>query len=172
MENAFSLSKSGSYSSKIEGVFSWENETTLDFKPFPDQIDFPLGYTIQITSAAKDLDGNILADNSYTSFTVLNSLLRPKLINSYPIAEATNISVLSSITLAFNQAMDEGSTRNAFSLMPNVDGVVQILSNLLVYSLNAPMTPAQYYTVKVDTTARSVKGSPLGSAVSYIFFTA
>lgn len=171
VESSFSLTKSGTYSGKMEGLFSWENETTVTFKPFSDQIDFPQEYSLEITSTAKDLDGNVLVRSHYSRFTVLSSQLRPEIVSSYPLAEATNISVLSSITLAFNLALDEGPTRNAFSLTPSLEGNLQVQSNLLIYQPNTRMEPGKYYTIKVDKSARSTSGSLLNNPLSISFFT-
>ena len=72
-------------------------------------LEYSESYTVHIPISAMDLAGNIISESDLLEFTTKNApdITAPTIISSSPSIDATNISVGSSITVEFSEAIDE-----------------------------------------------------------------
>ncbi|MCI7728076.1 MAG: Ig-like domain-containing protein [Bacteroidales bacterium] len=94
---------------------------------------------------------------SYLNSTIKMQRKTPPTIVSFsPENNPTDsISCASIIEFVFNWDMDTAATRNAFSIVPAVNGKIEFTNNNshMVFTPNDPFTGATLYTVTLDTTA-------------------
>jgi hypothetical protein len=75
------------------------------------------------------------------------------------------------VTITFDQPMDPASTRDAFTIDPEVAGAVAVTDGELVFTPDEPFARATDYRVTLETTARSSTGLALSAPVEHAFRT-
>ncbi|UCD38211.1 MAG: Ig-like domain-containing protein [Fidelibacterota bacterium] len=82
----------------------------------------------------------------------------------------TNVPITTTIIMIFNEAMDQLSVENAFS-MGGVTGNFSWTGNTLTFKPESPLTGLTQYTVQLDTSAKDIAGNSLSSVFSFQFTT-
>ncbi len=87
----------------------------------------------------------------------------PVITATQPISNDTAFKVTNYIGIRFSRPMDTASVRNAFSIQPQTGGSFTWLSSgtLLFFFPSQPLEYNTWYTVKIDSTAKSVAGIPI-----------
>lgn len=173
---AFSLtSERGS----VQGYFHWADGRTIIFTPKETLADNM--YTISLSTAAEDSEGNDLKEGVESVFYVNADLTPPQVISHTPARDATGIHpapetdpVLytgSFIRISFSEAMDIDSLYSGFTISPSVQGLFQKNATHTevtfdpVYDLDYGTT----YTVTLGTSISDINGNTLREAYVYSF---
>lgn len=84
----------------------------------------------------------------------------PVITATQPINNDTSFKVTNYIGIRFSRSMDTASVRQAFSITPQTSGSFTWLSagSLLFFFPSQPLLYDTWYTIKIDSTARSIGG--------------
>ncbi|UCF08090.1 MAG: Ig-like domain-containing protein, partial [Thermoplasmata archaeon] len=93
----------------------------------------------------------------------------PSIVDRTP--DNTDVSVNSTITIEFSEAMNKTSAEDAFSISPDVTGTITWTDNTLIFTPDSPMSYSTQYTVTVSTDAKNLVGNNLNSDISWQFTT-
>ncbi len=130
VELAFAISPN------VAGIFTSSNGgATLTFSP-ETTLEEGTKYTVNITSIATDLVGNLMDGNAnglaegspvddYSwSFntSILPDDIPPQVSNTYPANNDIDINISSKINVTFDEEMNLGMTESGFLIIPSVDG--------------------------------------------------
>ena len=150
--------------------------TTAQFSPASNLMPNSL-YTATITTGAKDVAGNTLANNYTWSFTTGTTLdnTPPTVISTDPINLATNVLINKIITAKFSESMDP-TTINAttFTLMQGlvtVPGTVSYSGVTASYNPTSNLTAGTTYTATITTGAQDLAGNSITSNYIWTFTT-
>ena len=130
-------------------------------------------YTAMITTGAKDVAGNALANNYVWSFTTAAAVTSPTVISTDPVNAATGVALNKQIVATFSTAMD-GSTFGAFTLM---QGITSVSGGVLSSGTTATFAPASsllpntLYTATITTGAKDMAGNALANNYIWNFMT-
>ncbi|RHX85413.1 Ig-like protein [Leptospira stimsonii] len=150
-------------------------------------------YTVSIPGSAMDLDGNTIGSSYSFSFTFGIDLLPPKMdfatgpllgdlapacgflgLTQIPNL-TTNVCHLASgsrFRLRFNEAMDQTSTTNAFSLSPSVTGIISWPNPFeLLFTPSQDLNLFAQYKLTISTAAKDLAGNSLVSDFISFFTT-
>jgi hypothetical protein len=131
-------------------------------------------YTATITTGAKDLAGNALLANYVWTFTTgaAADAVRPTVISTAPLDEATGVAININPTATFSEAMDPSRT-SAFTLQHGstfVTGVVTYVGATATFT--APdLLPSTLYTATITTGARDLADNTLLANYVWTFTT-
>lgn len=128
-------------------------------------------YTINVQQGAKDKYGNQLQQPFNSTFTTLAF----RVSSTYPKNGMENISLTNSVEIYFTNYLDTSTIRRSFSITPNVSGYLNFYTNSSYIYFNHysdEFIPETTYTVKIDTSIRSVSGDKLLSPYQFSFKTA
>ena len=164
-QSAFAISPS------TNGALSWSNPSatqhTLTFTP---ALPFIAGATYQVTvsTAARDVAGNSLAENYVFYFTVGGDTVPSQVVGTIPPLNATNVDKATAVSISFDEAMDKITTQSAFSISPAVAGNFTWSSGGEVLTFT-PIddVPVGVYEVKVGNGAQDLAGNKMTS--DYVF---
>ncbi len=173
---AFSLS---SETGSVQGYFRWTDGRTLLFTPKETLTDNM--YTISLTTAAEDSDGNDLQEGIESVFFINADLTPPRVISHTPARDATGIHpapetdpVLyagSFIRITFSESMDIDSFYSGFTISPSVQGLFQWNATHTEVTFD-PVFDLDYgttYTVTLGTSIGDINGNTLREAYVYSF---
>ena len=130
-------------------------------------------YTGTITTGAKDIAGNALANNYTWSFAT-GSI--PWVISTDPINGATGVAVNKIIKANFSKAMNPLTLTTAtFTIkqgVTNVAGVVTYSGTTATFTPTSNLASNTVYTGTITTGAKDVAGNPLAADYTWSFTTA
>ena len=135
-------------------------------------------YTATITQAATDLAGNAMLVDYVWSFTTgaAPDVVRPTVISTDPVNNATAVSFDKKITATFSEVMDPLSINTQTFTLRNgntaVLGTVTYNGLVATFSPLANLAAATVYTASISTSARDLAGNTIASAYSWSFTTA
>ena len=145
-----------------------DNKKTINFKPINALIE-QATYTIELSSNILDLYGNALESYDY-GFEVGDFTAPKVLVDTLsPAIDETNVGVNKQITLTFDEAMDEQSTIDAFSISPAVAGDVSVVGSALTFVPTEEYAQEIPYTVTIANTAQDQNGNALQDPYSWSF---
>jgi len=159
----------------IAGTFTWQG-TQMLFKP-TNELSFSTIYYVSLATTAKDLAGNPLVTNTEISFTTRSDrdTELPKVISTYPVNNAANVSVNQNITLTFSEIMDQSSTQNAFTLTDvsnkEIEGIFLWKGNSVIFTAVNGLKLSNKYTISVSPNAKDISGNSLSVTYKYTFMT-
>ncbi|AMV73759.1 repeat-containing protein [Desulfuromonas sp. DDH964] len=149
---------------------------TAIFNPATD-LAFNTTYTATITTGARDLAGNPLANNHVWSFTTgaAPDTLAPTVTLTVPINGATGVAIGNNLSATFSEAMDPLTLTNlSFSLASGGTAVAGSVTYAGVTAIFNPATDLAFnttYTATITTGARDLAGNPLASNHVWSFTT-
>lgn len=180
--NAFSISPS------VNGIISWPTPLELLFTPSQD-LNLFAQYKVTISSAAKDLAGNSLVQDFISFFTTGNgggpiNNTPPSVLNvlsdvstgpggcdagmddSLSASFVTNVcndnvgtGQGAAFEIIFSKNMDQNSTSQAFSISPNVSGMVSWVSpTTMRFITTQALNPNTQYVLSVGQNAMDTGG--------------
>ncbi len=168
-------------STAVTGVVSYNSaNNTATFIPNA-PLAFANGYSITVTTGAKDAAGNSVA----TAFSAIFATAAapdtspPIVLVVTPTNGAANVAVGTTVTVTFSEAMDANTINSTTVRLTNsttstaVTGVVSYNSanNTATFTPNAPLAFANAYSITVTTGAKDAAGNSVATAFSAIFAT-
>ncbi|MBN1533506.1 MAG: Ig-like domain-containing protein [Spirochaetes bacterium] len=172
---AFSLSP------YVSGTFSWSPDATILTYRLTATLDYGRTYSARIGSAAEDTGGNAMARDFLLVLVAGDDTTPPQVLGMNDngtaaywntaesgIENSVGTSV-SSIYVAFSEAMDKERVESAFSITPAVDGHITWPSDaMLCYHLDESLQAEQSYQITVDTGAEDIHSLHLQEPCSVI----
>ena len=134
-------------------------------------------YTATITTGAKDLAGNTLANSYIWTFTTGEApdTTLPIVSSTTPVNTAMSQAVNSAITSVFSEAMDPLTINTAtFTLMQGtipVSGTVTYVGLTATFAPDVNLTPSTIYTATITTGAKDLAGNVLANNYTWSFKT-
>jgi hypothetical protein len=134
-------------------------------------------YTVTVTTGAKDLSGNSLANNYAWSFTTGSAaVITPPMVSSTnPVNAATGIAFNQKIAATFSTTMDASTiTTSTFTLMQgttSVPGFVSYSGTTAIYAPSINLASSTLYTVTITTGAKDLAGNALVNNFIWSFTT-
>ncbi len=103
---------------------------------------------------------NVLTADSRVDFQV-EDYVRPLLLEGsrIPNPGAEKVGNQQMISMSFNENMDKNTTSDAFSITPNVDGVISVAGNTLTFSPSEEMSSETKYTISLSGLATDDSGN-------------
>jgi len=140
-------------------------------------LDYGATYTATITTGARDLAGNVLANDYLWSFTTGNApdTTPPTVTLTKPADLATAVAVNTKVSATFSETMDTLTlTTTTFTLKKGVAPVSGAVTYSGVIAVFAPSIPLDYsttYTAEITTGARDLAGHALATSYTWSFTT-
>lgn len=132
-------------------------------------------YTATLTTGAKDLSGNALANNYVWSFTTGAATAAPMVISTDPTNAAIDVALNKHITATFSKIMDASTITTAtFTLMQGttfVSGTVSYSGTTATYVPSSNLMPNTKYTATITTRAMDLAGIAMTSNYVWSFTT-
>ena len=125
-------------------------------------------YTVRVDASVRDVDGRMLQQEFVSSFTTVPF----RLWFTSPPDGRTGVSPIDEIFVDFTALIDTGSARSAFSISPNVPGILSPWYAGFTFNAIPQLACEKSYTVTVDTSLRSVDGAKLATPYQFTFTTA
>jgi hypothetical protein len=150
----------------VNGSYSWTGNTLI-FTPDSD-LEYGTIYYIYMEIGAKDEAGNALEQPYQFSFTTEPDVYPPYIIGHSPSGDEVELNT--TITITFNEPMQNQSVEQAFSIAPNVSGAFTWSGNLLIF-IPVELANNTLYTVTIGTGAKDTTGNNLQMQYQFSFTT-
>lgn len=160
---SFTLQASGGL--ELPGQVTYA-DLTVTFTPDSD-LDINTEYTATITTDAKDLAGNALADNHVWTFTTDEGLVdaNPKVSSTFPTDQEDGVALNKSITATFSEEMNPTTVdATTFTLSNNatslaVTGAVTYVGTTATFKPSNDLAASTEYTATITTAAEDMTGN-------------
>ncbi|UCE36614.1 MAG: Ig-like domain-containing protein [Thermoplasmata archaeon] len=123
------------------------------------------GSTYVIRLTVTDYAGH----SAYDEFTLEWDSKHPTVASVSPTGE--NMSIASTISVTFSEAMNQASVESAFSISPTVSGTYSWSSNTLTFTPSDDFSYDTQYSITIGTGAQDVMGNGLTAAYNWQFTT-
>jgi hypothetical protein len=159
----------------VSGLVSYSGTTAI-FAP-SSNLAPNTAYTARITTRAKDLAGNALANSYVWSFTTgATAVVTPPTVSSSdPANAATGVALNQKIAATFSKTMDASTITTAtFTLMQgttSVSGLVSYSGTTATFAPASNLTPNSVYIVTLTTGAKDLAGNALANNQVWSFTT-
>jgi hypothetical protein len=159
----------------ISGFVSYSGVTAI-FAPASNLAPSTV-YTATITTEAKDLAGNALANDYVWSFTTGAAvvIIPPTVTSTVPVDAATGVPLNQKITATFSKTMDASTIQTStFTLMQGTTLVVGFVSYSGTTATYTPLSDLRQnttYTATVTTGAKDLAGNALANNYVWSFTT-
>jgi hypothetical protein len=135
------------------------------------------GYTATITTRAKDLAGNALANNFIWNFTTGTAavITSPTVSSTDPIDAATGVPLNQKIAAIFSKTMDASTFTSAtFTLKQGttpINGFVSYSGTTTIFAPASNLAPSTVYTATITTAVKDLAGNALANNFVWSFTT-
>lgn len=159
----------------VSGFVSYSGTTAI-FAP-SNNLSSNTAYTMTITTGAKDLAGNALANNYVWSFTTGSAaIITPPTVSSTdPANLATSVPLNQKIAATFSTPMDASTIQTStFTLMQgstSITGFVSYSGSTATFSPANNLAANTLYTATITTSAKDLAGNALASNYVWSFTT-
>lgn len=168
----FTLKQGGT---AVSGTVNYAG-VTATFKP---NVNLALNtrYTVTITTGARDLAGNALAEEKVWTFTSSGTqdVTAPTVISTIPADTATGVDINSALAATFSEAMCALSfPATTFTLKQGttpVKGKVAYAGLTATFTPDASLAPGTEYTATISTWAKDLAGNSLAAKKVWTFTT-
>jgi len=159
----------------VTGTITYNSTTYMATFTPSSLLNYSTTYTVTITTAIKDLDGNNMAANKVWTFTTLApDTTPPTVLSVSPAAGATSIDPATAVNVVFSEAMDPSSiTTTSFTLNNGVTGTVgyNAATNTATFTPSAALAGNTTYTATISTAVTDVAGNTMTSSKVWSFTT-
>jgi methionine-rich copper-binding protein CopC len=133
-------------------------------------------YTANVSTGVKDIAETSMAASRTWTFTTAATDIAPTVISTLPANSATGVSISSSISATFSEAMSSSSINTNSFILRSASGTfvpatVTYASNIALLNPTAPLVGGTVYTALLTAAVQDVAGTPLASAYSWTFTT-
>jgi hypothetical protein len=159
----------------VSGFVSYSGTTAI-FTPASNLAPNTI-YTATITTGAKDLAGNALANNYVWSFTTGAAavITPPTVISTDPINVATGVALNQKLAATFSKVMDASTlTSQTFILRQGttpIPGFVSYSGTIAIFTPASNLAPNTVYTATITTGAKDLAGNALANNYIWSFTT-
>jgi hypothetical protein len=159
----------------VSGFVSYSGTTAI-FTPSSNLLPSST-YSVTITTGAKDLAGNALANNYVWSFTTgaATVVIPPTISSTDPINLATGVALNQHISAIFSKTMDASTINTAtFILMQgttSISGAVTYSGSTAIFTPSSNLLSSTTYNVTITTGAKDLAGNPLANNYVWSFTT-
>lgn len=143
-------------------------KTSIHFKPTT-TFSTNTNYTVTINGLTMDLDGYQLGENYTWSFTTGAFEVR----NVSPTDGSTDIHLYRPISIFLTSQLDTGTIRSSVTISPETPGIFNFFEKFtgFTYTPIPELLADTQYTIRIDTTIRSLLGEKLSSPKEFTFRT-
>jgi len=165
----------GYISSADTGGVAYTGVTAV-FNPTTDLLPNTL-YTGTITTFAKDLEGNALAENYVWTFTTgaAPDVTAPTVIFTSPEDSSTGVALNANLTATFSEAMNPLTVTTAQVFLRRgaalITGGVSYHGVTMVFNPATALAPSTVYTVTINTDAMDLAGNAMAESYVWSFTT-
>ena len=162
-------------STTVSGVVSFSGRTAL-FTPLSNLVS-AIEYSVTITTEAKDLAGNALANNYVWNFTTGTSTIitLPTVSSTDPANIETGVALNQKIAATFSKTMDASTiTTSTFTLMQgttSVSGSVSYTGTTATFSPASNLMPSSTYSATITNETKDLAGNAMASNYVWSFTT-
>jgi subtilisin len=167
-QGAFTLKPSAG-GAALPGTFSWSGNT-MTFDP-TDSLAQGTSYTATVAATAENATGQQLGTGYTWSFQTLDGD-PPGVTDVSPDQGAVEVSPATTVSVTFDEAMNQAATQNAFSLDGGVGGSFSWSGNTMTFDPSANLAGGTTHTARVTTAAMDASGNPLAANEEWQFTTA
>ncbi|MCF8242667.1 MAG: Ig-like domain-containing protein [Melioribacteraceae bacterium] len=159
----------------VSGTVSYTG-TTAAFAP-SSNLSPNTSYTATITTMAKNLAGNTLANNFTWTFTTGSAaaITPPTVSSTDPVNAATGVPINQKVAATFSVAMDATTiTASTFTLLRGatpVSGLVSYSGTTTIFAPASNLSPNTVYTATITTGAKDLAGNALKNNYEWSFTT-
>ena len=154
--------------SPVSGTVTYSGKTA-SFSPTSPLLENTT-YTGRVKTSVKDSKGNALQTDYVWAFTT-GLILRPIIISTDPMNNATDVVLNKIITATFNMPMNP-STLNATTFtvkqgLSNIAGTISYAGNMVTFTPTSPLSSNTTYTVTITNDVKNTSDTAL--LANYIF---
>ena len=134
-------------------------------------------YTATVTTGAKDLANNSLANNHAWNFTTGAAVVitSPTVSSTDPVNGATSVPFNQKISASFSKTMDASTLTSATFILRqgtnSVSGFVSYSGTTAIFAPSSPLAPNTAYTATVTIGAKDLAGNALADNYQWSFTT-
>jgi methionine-rich copper-binding protein CopC len=168
--------KTTATSVSVNGTVAYNNGTnTATFTP-SGALANGTGYTVTVTTGAKDASGNPLANQFVSTFTTASV---PSVVSTNPVDGETNASVATTVTATFSESMDPNTILNPSTFTVKTTGGAAVAGTVTYdqATKTATFTPTSAlsnntnYTATITTGAKNLGGVGIAANKVWAFTT-
>jgi hypothetical protein len=152
------------------GNLSWEADT-LVFTP-DGLLDYDTLYTVRVNSSAMDLAGIELGSDIVSTFLTIADTVPPEVLATTPTSGATDVPMVTAVTLTFSEDVDPDSLPEALSWEPPVLADIVWVDSTEIITPRHPLTGGTVHNLTVGRSLTDVRGNPLEEPFILTFTTA
>ena len=156
----------------VTGTVSYLGKTAY-FKP-SSPLKLGTTYTAVITTGAKDVSGNALAENYVWSFTgVVADTAAPTVASTDPSANKTGVAINTKIAVTFSEMMSIDTITNSTFKVEGVSGTVTYdpLTKIATFKPTANLVADKVYSATITTAAQDLAGNAVTANYVWNFTT-
>ena len=109
-------------------------------------------------------------DTNTIEVTDTSDTTPPAVIGNSPTG--TSVPVTADVTVTFDEAMNQTSAEDAFSILPDVDGAFSWSGNAMTFTPAADLADNTTYDITISIDAKDLAGNPLSGPFTWNFTTA
>jgi hypothetical protein len=159
----------------INGTVTYSG-VTAKFTP-TGNLTYSTVYTATITTGVKDLAGNILVANKVWTFTTgaAPDVTAPTVISTVPTSAAIEVTVNSTVSATFSEAMNSTTITNATVILKQgvtaIVGTVTYVGGVATFTPTGDLAYNTVYTLTITTGAKDLAGNALAGNYTLTFTT-
>ncbi|MBJ6749003.1 Ig-like domain-containing protein [Geomonas anaerohicana] len=131
-------------------------------------------YTVTVSTSVRDSAGNALAMDYTFSFRTLKfDNIAPTVTAASPLSGATNVSVATTISVTFSEAINASTISTSSFTVGGVSGTVSYnpATWVATFTPSAPLANSTTYTVSLGTAIQDLSGNALAGTRTWSFTT-
>lgn len=166
-ETAFSLFAD---SDRPKGQFVWQGNRVKFIPRGP--LVTGRTYTMLVSKAAEDSEGNNLRDDFQINFTVNPDAGKPSIVSTTPVYGQTGVLPTAVLTFVFSEAVNPSTLISGITITPSVVGAFTVngTGETVTFTPQSNLLNGTVYTVNINTGVQDLAGNGLlqGRTVSFV----
>ncbi len=138
---------------KLNGIFSWLNDSSVIFNPT--DMQYETTYQVKIPKDTKSKGGGYLTSNVEKSFTTIGRVHVEKM---YPENGWKAVGITNEIKVTFDQEVDKADAQSKFKITPTIEGAFSWYRNTLIFHPSTSYSYSTLYTVEIQKDVKSIRG--------------
>lgn len=152
----------------LEFSFNWDDDKRVTLVPL-NPLTKETMYSVKIPAGIKTKAGGVLEQDIEYTFVTIGAI---KIAENLPANQSVRVPVSTSISVAFDQEVDQSSAQAAFSITPAVSGTFKWSGNSFTFTPSQRLAYSTTYTVKLNAGIKSIYGIDSREAQQFSFTTA